>query len=272
MRGLTVLWVTPLIATLMTSGLPAAIQAACLPAEQLTGGCAAVDAGTDGEQVDLRGEVTSPGSSAGEPAAGSDESGGSGEEGEPEGNVPSGTLPTPQNAVPKPPLRWDWTVADAPDVSLRDLASFRPQAGTQAGEPAGWGIVGLDTNFYAESAAHVLEGELLGRPASVRFTPVAWHWSYGDGASASTLTPGSPWGSAAEEFEPTTTSHRYAAPGTYAVEVAVEFAAEYRFADLPWNALDGTVAAETLPISMRIGTADTVLVERGCLSLSAPGC
>ncbi|MFC0678711.1 PKD domain-containing protein [Lysobacter korlensis] len=171
----------------------------------------------------------------------------------------------------EPPLRWDWTVEGAPEVTLTDLASFVPTAGVSVGEPAGWGIVGLETNFYAETGVQELEGELLGIPATVRFTPVAWHWSYGDGTRAVTSTAGGPWGSA-DEFEPTPTSHRYSSTGTYAVGLTVEFGAEYRFGPLPWRTVDGTVVADAPPLSVRIGTADTLLVERGCEAASGPGC
>jgi hypothetical protein len=159
-----------------------------------------------------------------------------------------------------------------PEVTIDDLASFAPSAGPAAGEPAGWGIVGLETNFYAGSTAQIVEGELFGRPASVRFTPVSWRWSYGDGVARASATPGTRWESVAEEFEPTATSHRYSSVGTYQVGLTVEFGAEFRFGGDVWLPVPGTVTATAAPFSVRIGTADTVLVERGCQAASGPGC
>ena len=56
-------------------------------------------------------------------------------------------------------------------------------------QPNGWGVVGIHTNFYATGDAHVVTGTLLGQPASVRFTPIAWHWDYGDGTASTVRLP-----------------------------------------------------------------------------------
>jgi hypothetical protein len=227
----------------------------------VTGGCTSVDAGTDGREVDLIGEIITPGERIGVPDSG-------GVDVAPPG---TGQPPSAGQADPQEPLRWDWTVENAPEVTLTDLASFVPAAGASFGEPAAWGLAGLETNFYSETGVQLLDGELLGQPASVRFTPVAWHWSYGDGERATTGTPGRPWG-ADEEFEPTPTSHRYVDSGTYTVTLTIEFTAEYRFAGMSWRGVQGIVTAAAPPLSVRIGTADTVLVERGCEAGTGPGC
>jgi hypothetical protein len=240
----------------------------------LGSGCPAVDAETDGREVELRGELTFPGAGAGRGNS-AGEGGGGGEDEDPVAPVamwrpvdPSRPFIAPR---PFPNIEFD-VDGGLPDLTLQDFESFVPVAGRQIGEPAGWGIVGLETNFYAESRAHVVDGDLLGLPASVRFTPVAWHWSYGDGVTVSTRTPGGPWGSAAAEFEPTATSHRYTAPGAYLVNLTVEFGAEYRLGRLPWTPLVGTVTAQAEPLTVRIATADTVLVERNCDTGSSLGC
>ena len=74
-----------------------------------------------------------------------------------------------------------------------DIASFRPTPGVQHMQPDGWTVPGLDTNFYAVTGVHVVNGTLLGQPASVRFTPVAFHWNYGDGTAATRTTKGGTW-------------------------------------------------------------------------------
>jgi hypothetical protein len=235
----------------------------------------AVDAGTDGQQVDLHGEVTTPGTEVVPVAPPTAEGVGglpvAAPAPRPVRDDPDGVILPRRPLLPPFPVEEPTPEEPLPEVSLDDLASFAPTAGPVAGEPAGWGVVGLDSNFYAGSGAQVIEGELLGRPAAVRFTPVAWHWDYGDGSRTTTVDPGAPWGSA-EEFEPTATSHRYASAGTYSVGLAVEFAAEFRFAGSDWLAVAGTVTAAGGTLSVRIGTADTVLVERGCDASSGPGC
>ncbi len=81
-------------------------------------------------------------------------------------------------------------------------------------QPDGWIVPGLDANFYAVTAPHVVNGTLLGQPASVRFTPVAFHWDYGDGNAATRSTKGATWEALGiPEFEPTPTSHVYATRG-----------------------------------------------------------
>ena len=96
-------------------------------------------------------------------------------------------------------------------------------------EPNGWMIVGLDTNFFATGGVQVKDGTLLGQPASVRFTPVTWRWTYGDGTSASAAMGGTTWAAqGVREFDPTPTSHVYRSPGTYYIDLSIDYRAEYR--------------------------------------------
>ena len=107
-------------------------------------------------------------------------------------------------------------------VTLSDVAAFRPDVGSNAMQPNGWAVVGLDTNFLSRGGADVVSGTLLGGPAEVRFTPVAWNWSYGDGASRRATTAGGLWGELGiPEFDATPTSHVYAAKGTYTITLTV---------------------------------------------------
>jgi hypothetical protein len=159
-------------------------------------------------------------------------------------------------------------------VTLADIAAFRPDPGVDNMEPNGWMIVGLDTNFFATGGAQVHAGTLLGQPASVRFTPVGWHWSYGDGTGASRGTPGAPWAAQGiQEFDPTPTSHVYRAPGTYFIDLSIDFAAEYRFSGLGWIDIDGILRVPANRLVASAGDAKTVLVERECTANPAgPGC
>jgi hypothetical protein len=141
-------------------------------------------------------------------------------------------------------------------------------------QPNGWMIVGLATNFYSVVGVEVQQGELLGEPASVRFTPISWHWSYGDGSSAVRSTPGGTW--AAEgipEFDATPTSHVYTASGTYFIDLSIVFRAEYKWADGGWKPIVGTITIPANRLEATAGDAKTVLVGRDCLQdPSGPGC
>ncbi len=162
----------------------------------------------------------------------------------------------------------------APPITLRDIAQFRPQPATQRMQPDGWMIVGLDTNFYALIDRHIVSGALLGAPADVRFTPVAYRWRYGDGSTARLTNKGSTWQAlGASEFDPTPTSHIYRASGTYFIDLDVEYTAEYRFAGSGWVPLNGTIVLPANRLVATAGDAVTVLVDRHCAQPPAgPGC
>ena len=167
----------------------------------------------------------------------------------------------------------DPTAPVAP-ITLADIASFRPVVGDSGMEPNGWMVTGLDTNFYSAATAHVVGGELLGIPASVRFTPRAWAFDYGDGSSTRTATGGGSWAALGlAEFDPTPTSHVYAAPGTFDIGVAVEFGAEYSLDGQTWIAIAGTLSVPVARFTATAGDATTVLVARDCrANPRGPGC
>jgi hypothetical protein len=159
-------------------------------------------------------------------------------------------------------------------VTLNDIASFTPAAGGNHMEPTRWIVVGLDTNFYSDATPRVVDGTLLGLPAAVRFTPVEWRWSYGDGSSRNSATPGSSWKAQnLPEFEPTATSHVFADTGSYTIDLTVEYSAEYQFAGSGWVAIAGRVSVPANRIVATANDADTVLVNRDCRqNPRGPGC
>jgi hypothetical protein len=161
-----------------------------------------------------------------------------------------------------------------PGVAISDLKNFRPTPGTDHMEPNGWMIVGLATNFYSVVGVEVENGQLLGQPASVRFTPISWYWTYGDGKSATRATPGRTWAAQGiAEFDPTPTSHVYAAEGTYYIDLSIRFRAEYRYAGGPWLPVVGSITLPANRLKATAGDAKTVLVNHDCTqNPSGPGC
>ena len=159
-------------------------------------------------------------------------------------------------------------------VTLADIAAFRPTPPVDHVEPNGWTVVGLDTNFYATGSAHVVPGTLLGHPADVRFTPVEWWWSYGDGSAASHPSAGATWAAlGVGEFDATGTSHVYTRNGTYVIDLDVDYAAEYRFAGGPWVGISGALTVPANRLVIVAGDAKTVLVEKECgRNPAGPGC
>lgn len=161
-----------------------------------------------------------------------------------------------------------------PPITIQDIARFRPTPGTQKMQPDGWTIAGLHTNFYAQTSTHVVNGQLLGRPAAVRFTPISYAWAYGDGETATKSTKGDTWKRLGiPEFERTPTSHVYDEVGGYTITLRITFAAEYRFGSSGWRPVVGTITLPANDLHIRAGTAKTVLVDEHCLANpSGPGC
>jgi hypothetical protein len=232
----------------------------CTRNQVLAGTCPTVSGEIVGDGVQLDGRAGVPGSGGGNGSG----SGGAG--------ASDSATPPASGPVALLPGHDDYTVTGP--VTLSDLVNFRPAPGTDQMEPDGWMIVGLDTNFYARAGVQVQNGLLLDEPASVRFTPVRYRWTYGDGTGASRTTPGATWRALGlKEFDPTATSHIYSAPGTYYIDLTIDFAAEYRWSAGPWTRIAGTIAVPANRLVATAGGAKTVLVERECtLSPAGPGC
>jgi hypothetical protein len=233
---------------------------ACSPSDAYAGTCS-VTSKTTGTGVDLNGNATRPGSNS-------------------HGASKPGTkkahkkLPT-KPAAPADPLkvvRDEFGVIDP--LTISDLASFKPLPGTDHMEPNGWTIVGLDTNFYATVGNETENGTLLGQPASVRFIPVRWHWSYGDGSGVTRTTTGSTWAAQGlDQFDQTPTSHIYGKAGSYDIDLSIEFGAEYEFANSGWVPVTGTITVPANRLQTVAGRAKTVLVNRDCIqNPDGPGC
>lgn len=214
--------------------------------------------------VNLEGTETVPGT----PGVGS--GAGSGSKGSAPDACPIVRLGKCFGTVPKPS---DPTPAAQP-ITLRDIASFRPTAGVQHMEPRGWVVAGLDANFYAVVGQQLVDGALLGRPATVRFTPVGYRWNYGDGTAAVRSTQGATWASQGlRDFDPTPTSHVYADEGEYVIRLSIDFRAEYRFGSSGFVPITGTVTVPANELYVTVTGAKTVLVEHDCsANPSGPGC
>ncbi|WP_460773951.1 hypothetical protein [Microbacterium sp. GXF7504] len=187
-----------------------------------------------------------------------------------------------QEAAPRTPpcvpsaedlCRGNYEVAGLPDVTMEDLASFRPAAPSAASEPANVGIVGMPVNLVAAASTHTATGELFGYAVTVRFTPVGYAFDHGDGTVARTTTPGTSWAALGQaQFTPTATSHAYAARGDYSVAVATTYVAHVDFGG-GWRDVPGTLTLSSDGYPLRIVEARTALVEHTCLETpSAVGC
>ena len=257
-----------LAASFAISTAEAAVASGCDYRKQKCEPTYVVDASAGADGVTLQGRTNLPGTSNGGRSAGSN----SGTSGTRRVGVPGQAVPAPTTPPIKGASRDYYSFSAA--ITVDDLVNFKPAPGTDQMEPDGWTVVGLETNFYARAGVQVQTGDLLGRPATVRFTPVRYRWDYGDGSTATRTTAGATWDTlGVSEFERTATSHIYRADGIYRIGLTVYFAAEYRYDLDYWVPVIGIVPAQANQLEVVTGTAKTVLVGRECtVSAAGPGC
>ncbi|WP_141938191.1 hypothetical protein [Microbacterium sp. SLBN-154] len=167
----------------------------------------------------------------------------------------------------------NYQVEAPPEVTIEDLASFRPAVPHLGGEPSGFGVVGMPTNVYASASAQEIPGEILGWDVVVRFEPAAYVFSYGDGTTTRSSSGGSSWSALGQpQFTPTATSHVYAERGVYPVTVTVEYTAAVTFGST-WRPVPGVVTSSAGGYEVDVREVRTALVDRTCREDPAgPGC
>jgi hypothetical protein len=168
-----------------------------------------------------------------------------------------------QSAPKNPPASSTRVVrAPTPPQSVRDLAAFSPLPPGIVMEPGSWTLPRVPTNIYSSAGPQTQTGVLLGWPIEVRFSPQAFHWSYGDGAGSTESDSGGSWGS--NQFQATSSSHIYKAPGSYTVTLRVDYAVSYRFGQGAYVSLPGSVSQSGPPATLQVLRVNSILVEEGC--------
>lgn len=161
-----------------------------------------------------------------------------------------------------------------PTLTFEDLSHVEPQSPSMRTQPTGWSVVNLPTNFIASIAEHVVTTEVLGRDVDVKFTPIRYDWSFGDGATNATSSPGATWEQlGVAEFSTTPTSHRYQTVQSVEPMVTVTYSVAYRWLGQDWISMDGTLNRNASAPIVFVQNADTVLVTSPCHpGRAAPGC
>lgn len=157
--------------------------------------------------------------------------------------------------------------------TLTDVASFAPTSLPLIDEPDGIGVVRMPVNFVVAPSAHEQTGSLFDLPVTVRFTPASVEFRHGDGTSRESAGGGHTWASLGlPQFSATTTSHAYAARGTYTASAVVRYAAAVDFGS-GWVAVPGLLEVPTASMQIEIVDVRTALVEKTCNeNPSGPGC
>ncbi|MBF4630062.1 hypothetical protein ITJ42_02395 [Clavibacter michiganensis subsp. phaseoli] len=150
-------------------------------------------------------------------------------------------------------------------VTLADVAQFVPRDASIRSQPNGWAIVGAPVNLFTDAAPQVVDGQLLGRPAQVRFVPMSFTWDHGDGTSSTVAGPGASWRELGQQdFTATDTSHVYSSIGDRQVTLTISYSPSYRFDGGGWLRIPGTLPVQVGPVTIHVLQGSTVLVGGAC--------
>lgn len=240
-----------LILAVSATSISAPASAVSCTGAQIAAGTCSVGGGTTDTGVDLWGDATSGGSSGDVNSDGPDE---------------CPVVVNGQCVGSSPPK------GGSGPTTVSDLESFRPRSPQQFVEPTGWAIRRIPANFWSTAQAHIVSGRLLDNPADVRFSPVLYRRSFGDGSRQTSEKSGDTWRELGQSpWTRTSTSHVYDEMGNVRVRLVVWYSAEFRFGSQGWRPLSGLVTARANDLTVSILSADTALVDRPC-SRGAFGC
>ncbi|WP_337063109.1 PKD domain-containing protein [Kineococcus sp. G2] len=143
-----------------------------------------------------------------------------------------------------------------PTVTVEDVRRVGLPPSTANLQPAGGHVVlNVPVNVYAQAAPVTRQVEVLGFPVTIRATPEAFTWTFGDGgALGPTADPGAP-------YPAMSTTHTYTRPGTYPITLTTTYSAEYAIAGLPFQPVDGTVDVSAPAATVTAHEGTTVLVR-----------
>jgi len=177
------------------------------------------------------------------------------------GTSPPRNQPSP--ATPQAPSTGSTIPATPPTPprSVSELGEFSPERPGLTIQPGDWSMPRLPTNVIANARTHRQSGELAGWPIEVRFIPHRYHWNFGDGTQKTFSEAGRTWAAwGLRQFQPTPTSHVYQRPGSYQLSVRVEYRAEFRFVGESWQRLSGTVSSTSQTSRLRVLSVSPLLL------------
>jgi hypothetical protein len=120
-------------------------------------------------------------------------------------------------------------------------------------QPAGKTLVNLDTIFFTEPRPVDVDLTILGQAVEVEATPATYLWSFGDGSSLTTTTPG-------EAYPSKDVVHRYSRAGvTVRPSVSVVYGARFRVGGGAWQDVAGTVTIPGPAAGLQVAEAAPVL-------------
>ena len=140
-----------------------------------------------------------------------------------------------------------------PAMVLTELRRVGLPALAVSVQPRGKTLVNLDTIFFTEPRPVDVDLTILGQAVEVEATPATYVWSFGDGTSLTTSTPGAAYPSK-------DVTHRYARAGvTVRPAVSVVYGARFRVGGGAWQDVGGTVTIPGPAQGLRVAEAAPVL-------------
>jgi hypothetical protein len=146
------------------------------------------------------------------------------------------------------------TIARVIDQVQRDFKNLPLRRETVQSDPGPTTLINFDTAFSAGTTQlQSFDPVLLGTGVHITATPRRWHWTWGDGTTAVTDTPGVP-------KQPVVT-HRYTQPGDVQVSVVVEWTGTFTVGNDPTQyQITGPASVPAAPTTVRVRTARSELV------------
>ncbi|MCI2237036.1 PKD domain-containing protein [Kineococcus sp. TRM81007] len=143
-----------------------------------------------------------------------------------------------------------------PTITVEDVRRVGLPPSTANLQPAGGDVVlNVPVNVYAQATPVTRQVEVLGFPVTIRATPEAFTWTFGDGGTLGPTTdPGAP-------YPAMSTTHTYTRPGTYPITLTTTYSAEYAIAGLPFQPVAGTVDVSAPAEDVTAHEGTTVLVR-----------
>lgn len=163
--------------------------------------------------------------------------------------------PAPQTEVVSEPVTITITTSD-----LLELIPSSPQILMDRGP---FGLKNAHTNFYASHhEPQTITQTMFDQEVTITATPVEYRWDYGDGNTLVTDLPGYP----VDIFNTETdTSHQFAEPGVYTVELTTVFEGTFQVDGGEVQEVSAPVTQQADPIELRIYSAVTRNVDQTCL-------
>lgn len=123
--------------------------------------------------------------------------------------------------------------------------------------PGGRTLVNLPTNAYTTLTNPTTQTiTLLGQPVTIEATPVSYTWTWGDGTTETTTTPGAPYTTG----EPLQNSHTYTHPTQVNLSVAVTYHGRYRInTTTDWHDIPEELTLPGTPQPLTIIEANPIL-------------